>query len=277
MILSTILKPPGAPEAQGSARDRRPVSSLPYRERARRNRQIGAVALISSLLLHGLVVLFSPLFVRYLLPEAIFTRPPREFTPASEGTRIVELLLTETPRVQPQPEPEPPEPEPEIRARVGDLGDDVPLLSPAERLRPRVGDWRLWVMPPLARRELTPAEREADINFRLRSILAAINDSLAAEEAALAARNDWTVGEEGNKWGVSPGKLHLGPITLPFPISFGPSREDAAKAAEWQAIQQQAGKAGVDEVFDSRVKAIRERKAQEEAKKKAEKDSTSNR
>ena len=57
----------------------------------------------------------------------------------------------------------------------------------------------------------------------------------------------------------------LGPITLPLPFYFGPPREDAVTAEEWAEIQRQAGQGDIDETFEERVRAIRERKAREAA------------
>jgi hypothetical protein len=117
----------------------------------------------------------------------------------------------------------------------------------------------------------------ADLRARLAAAIQAGNDSLAAELVREAEAMDWTVGEEGNKWGVSPGKLHLGPVTLPLPLLFQPhpatAREQADRAADWSAIQRQAGQAAIDETFEERVKAIRERKERQEAK--AKRDTTS--
>lgn len=245
-----------------------------WQERARRNRRIVSIAMILSVSLHALAVVLSPLLIRYLEPDSLLAPPRPLIVPRSDGTEVVQIRITDIPPVQPERRTPQPEPEPELEAIAGVEETDAFPMSAAERLRPRVGDWRLWVLPPLARRDdRTPAERTAEVNERLNSIIGAINDSALAAEIRAAEAMDWTVGGEGNKWGVSPGKLHLGPITLPFPITFGPTREEAATRAEWEAIQRQAGQAGVDEVFDDRVKAIRERREREKAKQ----DSTSNR
>ncbi len=242
------------------------------RERAQRNRRIVSIATILSVTLHVFAVVLSPLFIRYLEPNSLLAPQRPLIIPRSDGTEVVQIRITDVPPVQ--PERQTPQPEPELETVDAVEETDAFPMSAAERLRPRIGDWRLWMLPPLARRDdRTPAERTAEINERLNSIIGAINDSAFAAEIRAAEAMDWTVGEEGNKWGVSPGKLHLGPITLPFPIMFGPTREEAATRAEWEAIQRQAGQAGIDEVFDDRVKEMRERREREKAKQ----DSTSNR
>ncbi len=45
--------------------------------------------------------------------------------------------------------------------------------------------------------------------------------------------------------------------------------------SDWQAIQRQAGQGVIDDTFKDRIEAIRERKAKEEAEKKAQSDTTS--
>ena len=109
---------------------------------------------------------------------------------------------------------------------------------------------------------VTPREAAA---ARMASGMKAINDSIAAAEAAANAVTDWTKKDKtGNKWGVTPGQLHLGSITLPLPIYFNPPagrREDAAKSARIYAESNaQAKRMEVEETFESRVKAMRKRK-----------------
>ena len=75
---------------------------------------------------------------------------------------------------------------------------------------------------------------------------------------------------DGGKWGISPGKLHLGDITLPLPISFesvDPDR-DAFNSMVWETFQQRE-RALLLESFRERVKAIRERRERERAEERA--------
>ncbi len=279
MILSTILGPPGAPpeeETAGTTAPERRVLSV-TRERYRRYERAVYIGVALSVLIHVLAIRLSPLVVRYLEPGALFDRVVRPLRPRAEGMQALEIRISDVPRVEPQPEPEPePETEPEPPAPGVAEGAAAPTLSAAERLRPRVGDWRLWVVAPVpTRTDRTPAERAAEVEARLHARLEAYDDSLAAALAAEAEAMDWTVGEEGNKWGISPGKIHLGPVTLPLPFFIGPSREQMEQAREWEAIQRQAGQGEIDETFEDRVRAIRERKAQEEAENAAQRDTTS--
>ena len=278
MILSILLRPPGAPP------DEKPPSApelgrrvLPVtRQRARRYNRVISAGIIASVLLHILFIRLSPLVVRYLEPDVGLFPTRRVLRVPPQGMRALEVRVTERAPVEvaPEPQPEPVELEPgEVVEEVG------PPLTAAERLHPRVGDWRLWVVPSVRRpSDLTAEERAAQIRARLYAELEAYDDSVAAELARLADQLDWTVGEEGNKWGVSPGQLHLGPITLPLPLVFGPNpatqREMADQAAEWDAIRRQAGQAAIEETFEERVRAIRERRERERAEQEAQRDTT---
>lgn len=267
--MSTLLRTPGAPSEPSTSdageRERRTLSVT--RDKARRYRLAVSTGVILSVLLHILVIRLSPLMVRYVGPADLYPpAPPVRAVP--EGMRALEIRITEAPVVEPEPVPEP-EPEPEQPTPEVTIGETEPVLSAAERLRPRVGDWRLWVIVPLTpRTDLTPEERAAQVERRLYAMLEAYDDSVAAELMRQAEAMDWTVGEEGNKWGVSPGRIHLGPITLPLPFYVGPGREAEGMLRDYDAIQRQAGQADIDETFEERVKAIREReqKAREEAK-----------
>ncbi len=274
MILTTLMRPPGAPpeeEAKRAAQpDRRVMPEV--RERVRRHERAVAVGLIASVLIHILFVRLSPLIIRYLEPDIVFYVPTPVVMP-EQGMRVVDVVVVEGPVVEPvlQPEPEELPTEAEV--------EPTPFVSAAERLRPRVGDWRLWIVPRILRRtDLTPAERAAEVRARLYAILEAYDDSMAAELARELERLDWTIGEEGEEWGISPGKIHLGGITLPLPLYFGLDPAEARRRQggvdEWNAIQRQAGQGAIDEAFDERIRAIRERRAREEAARAAKKDTT---
>ena len=74
---------------------------------------------------------------------------------------------------------------------------------------------------------------------------------------------DWTyTDEQGRRWGVSPGKLHLGGIEIPLPLNFT-TPEQRERIREWQEIQAQAEQGAIDETFDDRVEAIRQQRESE--------------
>lgn len=145
----------------------------------------------------------------------------------------------------------------------------APAPSALERLRPRMGDPRLWTRPELPPPEEPSVSDIERVRARIAQRLREWNDSVAADVARAADALDWTVTDgEGRRWGVSPGKLHLGDLTLPLPINLGgtPSarREQAEERARREAeIAAQAERAAVDEFREDRVRAIRERKDQE--------------
>jgi len=123
---------------------------------------------------------------------------------------------------------------------------DPQLLAPVDRLPPE---------------EVSEAEW---LRLRLANRLEMHNDSIAAEAEAKLRATDWTVkGKDGSRWGVSPGKIHLGNVTLPLPFGFAGSAQTQAEMAErtrtWNESQAQGARVEAAETFEQRVKAIRER------------------
>lgn len=130
----------------------------------------------------------------------------------------------------------------------------------AERLAPRVVEPELW--RPMV---LLPREPNLDdVQARLAEAMELLSDSALAEaERAMRAR-DWTVEDgSGGKWGISPGKLHLGSVTLPLPIYFPVDMAEQAQRRYWDELETQLDRAEFFESFDARVKAIRERRDRE--------------
>lgn len=257
---------PAAPQPRGG------VWRLGVAERERRWRRAVALGVVGAVLLHLLVLRVSPLFIRFAeWVEGIpYAAPP---PPPAEGIRVLVLRELREREAAPRLRVEERRPEPVAEAEPPRAADPTAAPRAAELLRPRVGDWRLIVPPPLPlrARSLTPAERAALLNERLHDRLAAANDSAAAAARREAAALDWTVGEEGNRWGVSPGRIHLGELTLPLPFGLGAdpatAREQAERAQQYDEIRRQAGQAGIDETFEERVKAIRQRREAERKKK----------
>jgi hypothetical protein len=132
----------------------------------------------------------------------------------------------------------------------------------AERLAPRVVDRRLWRPVVVLPREPTLS----DVQDRIELAIEMLSDSALAEaERAMRAR-DWTVEDaSGGRWGISPGALHLGSVTLPLPIFFPADMEQEARNAYWREVEHQMDRAEFLQSFDARVKAIRERRDRERA------------
>src|SRR5688500_5814986 len=155
---------------------------------------------------------------------------------------------------------------------AGSLGGTLPSSgSLRERLSPPSADALLAPLPPIPGLSRLDASRG-----RLAERIKFYNDSVAYERLAEAEAMDWTIkGEDGKRWGVSPGKLHLGDITIPLGSSqFVPSpgqRDEVNKRMRMYAtIEQQAIRQQIKDSFEDRVKEIRKRKDAEraEAKKK---------
>jgi len=134
--------------------------------------------------------------------------------------------------------------------------------QPLQRLEYRRADVDVWKPPPEVPLEVVAPD--AVMRQRIADRIAALNDSSAAAAAAAARATDWTVKDaDGGRWGVSPGQIHLGSVTLPLPFAFSPppGRRDeiAGRMRTWRETQAQASRAEAAETFDARVKAMRER------------------
>jgi hypothetical protein len=135
--------------------------------------------------------------------------------------------------------------------------------SPAQRFQRRIVEPSLWVGPATAfPAPVTPEEAAAG---RLATGIRSFNDSVAAAAAADERATDWTVKDkDGGRWGVSPGAIHIGSVTLPLPFGFsGPTgrrEETADKMRTYAESNAQAKRLEMEETFESRAKALRARK-----------------
>ncbi|MGD2121559.1 MAG: hypothetical protein PVJ76_07435 [Gemmatimonadota bacterium] len=260
--------------------DRAPSSDSPYdglpgwfdpRARYRGARRVG---LGISVVLHLLIIALYPSFFSGI-PEAdpAFGGYIQPLSPTgTELVNLVELPPEEEPDTPPPPEEEPNPEVPAVSVPVGPTALDVdPGLRPptegplgptaAERIRPRAQDLRYWEPVSPERTELS---REEIMRLQLLAELEALNDSAAIAEEMARRATDWTyTGEDGKKWGVSPGKIHLGDLTLPLPFGFGTSAYDRERAEDrlwaWDEIEQSAARGAVIQSWRERDKAIRER------------------
>lgn len=154
-------------------------------------------------------------------------------------------------------------------AGAPDEEEEVDGRTAAERLRVRSdGDIRLFA--PLANEALGRLSPEQILAAELAWRLRGVNDSLASMEQRRADATDWTyTDEDGNRWGVSPGKIHLGSITLPLPFAFGinPGRYEEAQEQAWLDAELSRGAASalVWQSLQERARAIRERRDRERA------------
>jgi hypothetical protein len=118
----------------------------------------------------------------------------------------------------------------------------APRRTGENPLRAGLRDPRLWVAPGELPEPPEPTEHERYMAHLQRRI-DALNDSIHGEAERSRRATDWTVTDKsGKKWGASPGKLHLGDVTLPLPGVQG-NRDHEEAAAErnrrWEEIQRQ--------------------------------------
>lgn len=245
--------------------------------RPRSGRFVTLIALLISLAVHVLVIVLYPLLMERFVPALeVVVRGVIQLQP--RGIEIVQLVETPTDVAASVPEPERPRPQPEpvVSPATGPTtGEPGVAAGPAtaagpeaereptaaDRLRPTLRDPRLWRPTDEAITRLTEAER---MKIRLYVTLEALGDSMAAEAAAVVASTDWTVTDrEGNRWGVSPGQIHLGKITLPLPFGFAQDPATMRRTREWSEIESAASAAEARAIREERAKAIRERRDRE--------------
>lgn len=187
--------------------------------------------------------------IAHTTPDAPNARPAQ---PAVQNPQISEP--TQVPSTLPPPGAATPEPS---------LTPSHGPPSAAQRILGTALDPGLMPDPPSNDVPMvTPQEAAA---ARLANGIRQINDSIAAAIAAENGATDWTkTDRNGNKWGVSPGKLHLGSITLPLPIYFAPPpgrRDDVMRSVRsYSESNAQAKRVDMEETFETRVKAMRARK-----------------
>ncbi len=258
------------------------------KSRSIRDRRVLWTSLAVSAALHLLVVLLYSLMGR---PDVgpIVLPGVAEPEGRAQGTPLVAINIVPDSELEDPDAPETIEEpdQPDAPSFEGDPlreGEPGPgLVEPgrngrtaAELLRPQEGDSLIWRQVDPALTELTDHELA---ELRMQWSMTEWNEAMAAEQAAAEEALDWThTDSDGNKWGVSPGKLHLGSLTLPLPISFdgarGRSDEVDRRLQEYYAAERQAGRARVWETWEARAKEIRKRKDREREAARGEKPDT---
>lgn len=199
------------------------------------------------------------------LQEVLESEPERPFEPERQA-----IPIPVTPRVA--------EGVPGDRAIVP-IVPDLPSprgQSAAQRLQPGTNDARLW--QPLAD-EVVALSMEQRMENYLAGELLDLMDALALEAARADAATDWTyTDDEGKRWGISPGKLHLGSITLPLPFSFGTpagaSQDLVRRYLQDAEIRRAAGQLLTDQTLRERAEAIRARRDAERRRSRSSSDSS---
>jgi hypothetical protein len=240
-----------------------------HKDHGMAHRRALAVGIGASAVLHLVVILLYGVIVTQWGPgeTLVAVQSVSGFTSNMRVVRVVEIAL---PALTPEPPEELLEPTAEAPSVsngppvAGDVDLDEPRRgrSAAEVLRVTSSDTRLWreAMPELF--ELTEAER---MELELAGRLEQWADSVAEVVAAEYALTDWTTtDDQGRRWGISPGQLHLGDITLPLPFYFSGNslqREAAARRAwEDQDILNGAAIQVLRSSWRERAEAIRTRR-----------------
>lgn len=226
-----------------------------------------------SAVLHLVAIALYPSFSQGV-PEWVPLFGGPALPTALQGIELVNLqelpatVEVELPVPAEEPEPERPADVAEVPAPAGPPGPDRPAeaepeggLTAAERLRPQAGDLRLWAPVDPERARLT---EEQIMRLMLLAELQAMGDSMALAEELARQALDWTYTDaEGKKWGVSPGKLHLGDLTIPLPFAFSapPGRAEQVRNRmwEWDAIERGASSGELLRTWRERDEQIRRR------------------
>lgn len=144
----------------------------------------------------------------------------------------------------------------------GEEADEGDWVAAADRLRVRDFDPRLH---PVNREQQYLGTQEI-LQLDLDIAVAMLRDSIQTASARAADALDWTwTDSDGKRWGVSPGKVHLGDITLPLPSSFGMGTSPWNREAELERarrdgeIARQAMEGAILETWEERFRAMRER------------------
>jgi hypothetical protein len=238
----------------------------PVHERRDRERRVLLLGLAISFALH--LVLLT-IVGRWLRPDVVHGPVPQE-TAAVEPERGIRAIVLgdveERPETEVAMEPIAPRPrlpptQAEPAAEPATTDEATPRRrTAAERLAPRIVDPRLW--RPMI---VLPSEPTLeDVQDRVAHAIEMLSDSALAEtERALRAR-DWTVEDsKGGRWGISPGQIHLGSLTLPLPLFFPTDPAAEAQQALLFELETQLERTEFLESFDARVRAIRERRDRE--------------
>ena len=244
--------------------------SEPRRSRARRRGERHGIVtgLVVSGLAHLLLIVLYPFFTAPYPTGLPIPFPPPP-APEPGGMQVVQIVEVITPEAVDPTEPveiEPPD-APEETPEVPDFEEEQRVqfhryLTAAERLRLREGDPRLWrpIDPSLA----APSPEHL-LETRLAIAIRDSNDSIAAAIEAELALTDWThTDDEGKRWGVSPGKIHLGDITIPLPFGFGPPPDYNGDRSEMAFriadINRAAGTAAVRKSWKERREVMKKRR-----------------
>lgn len=247
-------------------------------------RRARRVAFVVSVAIHAIAIVLYPV----LMDRLVLVPPPTVPGDPDDSLRGIEVVLLrevppdpaatpeEPPEVQPEPEavpvtpaqPRPVAPTQDPPVRADDQDEEERRATAAERLRPRLGDPRLWMPMDRAYTDLSDEERA---ELMLRGMIRTWSDSVAVAAALSGRATDWTfTDDQGRRWGLSPGRLHLGDFSIPLPFSFDlpPGRRDEFARRQWELddLMRGAASAEIRQTWAQRAQEIRERMDEERAR-----------
>ena len=258
--------------------DKRPVAEGWTRNRAwLDSRGLGSsrlriFAFSASVAAHALAILVYTSVSAILQPDTSIPlietdRPSQQRTPLIRLIDIIPLVRPEDPEELAELEAGAANAQrPEIQGiRLGELLP--PPNNAADRLRPNLVDARLWAAPPPEFFELSLEQRE---ELLVSNRIVAWYDSVSIAKAAEDRLTDWTFTDsKGGRWGVADGKIYLGDVALPLPLSFGTpvGRRDieARRVWEFEEIERQSQRYLIEQSWKERAEAIRARRDRERA------------
>lgn len=261
----------------------------PREERERHFRRTLLLGLAVSLVIHVFLVLLISNQLAIPPRRAVLAgprTPPPVIERTPEGMRALNLKVLPSesegaPKTRPPLPPERPRAGPSPGSERPGPAREEPApgeqLTNAQKLRPRVGDVRVW--EPIAPGEL-PARHLTGVaraDSAVRAILQAYLDSVQLSEEAEKRAHQWLVGKGDKKWGIASDGLHLGGIVIPIP--FGQlfqatgekGRELEKQLQDLEVIQYQNSLQRAREVREERVKVMRKRSHEQEKEREEEK------
>lgn len=198
----------------------------------------------------------------------------------SDAIEVIDVLEVDEPEVVETPTEEPVVAEPTtVGPPAPVIADEArPGLTNAARLQPREGDPRLWKDFSGRRIEGSLLDPTAFGIRELKARLSMLLDSLQLTEEQRRAAVEWMTepDEDGGRWGVGPDGIYLGDITIPVSLdqlfaAEGPmGRELRQQERDRLDIEMQDLRMDIDEVTDERREAMRDRSAEEVARREAE-------
>ena len=250
------------------------------RRAERADHRIIGPALLLSALAHALL-LFGLSFQIVLEPRQRPAPASRvvHVAPAMQAFDIIEVpgevatidvQVLERAPLQPRPvRPVAPDAGREAARPVERAGEPIDRTPVRDRLRYRLNAPEVW-RPPSEEVVVEPSPQDI-VQQRIAAQLGEFNDSVAAEAAAAERALDWTTTDaDGNRWGVSPGAIHLGSLTIPigdtrFAVAPGRREEFEGRVRTWGELRDQAVREEARSTFKDRVKAIEDRMDRERA------------